>query len=81
MEELKKKGTGTEAPAPNNHFNYNRVQTLCLGLSLIAMTIFAIGYIKTNDRAVFLGLGMMLSSLIMHIALNPIEKEDIENEE
>lgn len=80
--ECNKKGASAGTPAPNtgnvsnkNHLNYNRLVNLCLSLLLIAIVIFAVGYIKDNDRLVFFGLGMMTSNLFLHISLHPIRED------
>lgn len=83
-----KKGASAATPTPSaenrmsikNHINYNRLVNLCLALSIIAVAIFVVGYLKHMDRLVFFGMGMMLCALLFHIGLNPItEEEEDEN--
>lgn len=86
MECRKEKGadctsTPQELKSSPTQINYSRLVNLCLGLSVIAMAVFVLGYVRSDDRAVFLGMGMMFSSLVMHIAINPIEEDSNDEEE
>jgi Zn-dependent membrane protease YugP len=73
---------GTAAPSMEKSIaikiqvNYNKLVNLCLALSFVAIVLFAIGYLKHSDRLTFLALGMMASALLFHIGLNPITKEE-----
>lgn len=76
MEE--KKGTGQRpAPKENKQLDCSRLQSFCLGVSMIAILIFLIAYLKHSDRAMFLSLGMMLYSILVQAF---IDKEDNEND-
>lgn len=73
-----KKGTGQRpAPKENNQLDCSRLQSFCLGVSMIAILIFLIAYLKHSDRAMFLSLGMMLYSILVQAF---IDKEDNEND-
>lgn len=85
-----KNSASAGTPAPNMEksmaikiqVNYNKLVNLCLGLSFVAIVLFAIGYLKHSDRLTFLALGMMAGALLFHIGLNPItEEEEDENGE
>ena len=85
-----KNSASAGTPAPNmeksmtikTQVNYSKLVNLCLVLSLAAIVLFAIGYLKHSDRLTFLALGMMASALLFHIGLNPItEEEEDENGE
>jgi hypothetical protein len=84
MEPKKKKGADAVTSTPrdlnmsqiNSTFNYSRLVNLCLALSFIAITMVMVGYLKHIDRLVFFGMGMMLCALFFHIGLNPITKEE-----
>jgi hypothetical protein len=73
-----KKGTGQRpAPKENNQLDCSRLQSFCLGVSMIAILISMIAYLKHSDRAMFLSLGMMLYSILVQAF---IDKEDNEND-
>lgn len=75
MEE--KKGTGQRpAPKENNQLDCNRLQSFCLGVSMIAILIFLIAYLKHSDKAMFLSLGMMLYSILVQAFINKEEDEN-----
>ena len=70
-----KKGTGTR-PAPNNQFNYIRASRLCLFISVLSVIAFLIAYRFRAVNLLYLFAGTLVSSLVIHMALNPIESED-----
>lgn len=72
-----KKSTGQRpAPKENNQLDCNRLQSFCLGVSMIAILIFLIAYLKHSDRAMFLSLGMMLYSILVQAFINKEEDEN-----
>lgn len=71
-----KKGTGTR-PAPQTlQGNYSRVSTLCLIISVLSVIMFVIAYHFRSVAFIGLSAGTLITSLIIHMALNPIENED-----
>ena len=73
-----RKGTdNTSAPSIKNY--YIRLNNLCLTISIVAIAIACIAYLKHIDIAMFFSFGMMLVSLLFQFALNPIEDEDEED--
>lgn len=71
-----KKGTGTR-PAPQTiHINYNRVSALCLIISIISVIVFVIAYHFRSVAFIGLSAGTLITSLIIHMALNPLSIED-----
>lgn len=77
-----KKGADAVTPTPSRNYttvhqiNYNKLMNLSLGLTFISMLIIFIAYIKGVDKAVYMGAGVMFTSLLFQFALNPIDKED-----
>lgn len=77
-----KKGADAVTPTPSRKYttvhqvNYNKLMNLSLGLTFISMLIIFIAYIKGVDKAVYMGAGVMFTSLLFQFALNPIDKED-----
>lgn len=75
---MEKKGTGQRpAPKQKKQLDCSRLQSFCLGVSMIAILIFLIAYLKHSDKAMFLSLGMMLYSILVQAF---IDKEDNEND-
>jgi accessory gene regulator protein AgrB len=75
-----KKGTGQNpAPKEDIQVNYNKLQSFCLRVTIIAIIIFLIAYLIHNDKAIFLSLGMMLHSILIQAFVNSNE-EDNEND-
>ena len=71
-----KKGTGIE-PAPQTlQGNYNRVSTLCLIISALSVIMFVIAYHFRSVAFIGLSAGTLITSLIIHMALNPLSIED-----
>lgn len=71
-----KKGTG-QRPAPQTiQGNYNRVSTLCLIISIISVIMFVIAYHFRSVAFIGLSAGTLITSLIIHMALNPLSIED-----
>jgi uncharacterized integral membrane protein len=71
-----KKGTG-QNPAPERensiqHHN-SRLSDFCLGLNLISLVIFFIGYMKNNERVEFMMMGILFATALILMVLN---KED-----
>jgi hypothetical protein len=70
-----KKGTG-QRPAPNTTFYYTRVSRLCLLISIISVIMFVIAYHFRSVAFIGLSAGTLITSLIIHMALNPLSIED-----
>lgn len=71
-----KKGTGTR-PAPQTLCsNYSRVSALCLIISIISVIVFVIAYHFRSVAFIGLSAGTLITSLIIHMALNPLSIED-----
>ena len=71
-----KKGTGTR-PAPQTLYsNYSRVSTLCLIISVLSVIMFVIAYHFRSVAFIGLSAGTLITSLIIHMALNPLSIED-----
>ena len=71
-----KKGTGTR-PAPQTlQGNYSRVSTLCLIISIISVIMFVIAYHFRSVAFIGLSAGTLITSFIIHMALNPLSIED-----
>ena len=71
-----KKGTGME-PAPQTLYsNYSRVSALCLIISIISVIMFVIAYHFRSVAFIGLSAGTLITSLIIHMALNPLSIED-----
>ena len=70
-----KKGTGTKT-GTTNQFNYIRASRLCLFISVLSVIAFLIAYHCKAVNLLYLFAGTLVSSLIIHMALNPIESED-----
>ena len=70
-----KKGTGTKT-GTTNQFNYIRASKLCLFISVVSVIAFLIAYHYKAVNLLYLFAGTLISSLIIHMALNPIENED-----
>ena len=71
-----KKGTGTR-PAPQTlQGNYSRVSTLCLIISIISVIMFVIAYHFRSVAFIGLSAGTLITSLAIHMMLNPLHIED-----
>lgn len=70
-----KKGTGIE-PAPNTTFYYTRVSRLCLLISIISVIMFVIAYHFRSVAFIGLSAGTLITSLAIHMMLNPLHIED-----
>ena len=71
-----KKGTGTR-PAPQTiQGNYNRISTLCLIISVLSVIMFVIAYHFRSVAFIGLSAGTLITSLAIHMALNPLSIED-----
>ena len=71
-----KKGTGME-PAPQTiQGNYNRVSTLCLIISVLSIIMFVIAYHFRSAAFIGLSAGTLITSLAIHMMLNPLHIED-----
>ena len=71
-----KKGTGIE-PAPQTLYsNYSRVSTLCLIISVLSVIMFVIAYHFRSVAFIGLSAGTLITSLAIHMALNPLHIED-----
>lgn len=70
-----KKGTGTR-PAPNTNLYYTRVSRLCLLISIISVIVFMIAYHYKAAGFVGLSAGTLITSLIIHMTLNPLESNE-----
>ena len=70
-----KKGTGTK-PAPTTNFNYIRASRLCLFISITSLICFVIAYRVRAVNIAYLCAGTLVTSLIIHMALNPLEGEN-----
>ena len=76
MEKMKK-GASAVTPTPKkvNTFNYNRLSNVCLLLGLASIIIMIIGYLRSNNTIVVLGMGIGASAITVQFALDPIEEE------
>ena len=71
-----KKGTGTR-PAPQTLYsNYSRVSTLCLIISVLSIIMFVIAYHFRSVAFIGLSAGTLITSLAIHMMLNPLHIED-----
>lgn len=71
-----KKGTG-QRPAPQTLYsNYSRVSTLCLIISVLSIIMFVIAYHFRSVAFIGLSAGTLITSLAIHMMLNPLHIED-----
>lgn len=71
-----KKGTGIK-PAPQTlQGNYSRVSTLCLIISVLSVIMFVIAYHFRSVAFIGLSAGTLITSLAIHMVLNPLSIED-----
>ena len=71
-----KKGTGTRPAPQTTQFNYSRVSTLGLIISIISVIVFVIAYHFRSVAFIGLSAGTLIASLAIHMALNPLSIED-----
>ena len=71
-----KKGTG-QRPEPKTSVKRHdsRISRLCLGVNMISIILFLVGYARGNDRVIYTAIGMLIASLVMLMAVMNEEDE------